>query len=95
MKRWALFAIGALLTGFATAQPVITSLSADSLPRSGRLRIFGTNFGTTRGNSRVLIGGLSAWITRWSDTAITAYVPVAGAVRLWQQWKRSARGCEQ
>ncbi len=75
MKRGTLLTMGVLLAGIGAAQPVITSLSTSSLPRSGRLRIFGTNFGATRGNSRVLIGGLSAWITRWSDTTITAYVP--------------------
>jgi hypothetical protein len=56
-------------------QPRIDSLSAQTLTRSGRLRIFGANFGSTSTGSQVLVGGYSAIISRWSATRITAYVP--------------------
>jgi hypothetical protein len=54
----------------ATVQ--ITSLSATTLARSGRLRIFGTGFGT---DGQVLIDGQPAPIADWADTLIVAYVP--------------------
>jgi hypothetical protein len=50
----------------------ITSLSADTLTRSGRLKITGSSFGATQGT--VQIGGVSAPVSSWSDTSITAYV---------------------
>ena len=45
------------LYGTVTGAGTITSLSANTLPRSGFLEIFGTNFG---GNGTVLIGGIAA-----------------------------------
>src|SRR6185295_879202 len=59
-----------------TAAPLITSLSAASLARSGRLIIQGSNFGAGQGG-QVRLGGLSAPVTRWTDTMIVAYVPEA------------------
>ena len=50
----------------------ITSLSATTLERSGRLRIFGTGFGA---EGQVLIDGQPALIADWADTLIVAYVP--------------------
>ncbi|HEX5838302.1 MAG TPA: PQQ-binding-like beta-propeller repeat protein [Anaerolineales bacterium] len=54
----------------ATVQ--ITSLSASTLARSGRLRIFGSGFGT---QGQVLIDGQPSPIADWADTLIVAYVP--------------------
>ncbi|HSJ85828.1 MAG TPA: PQQ-binding-like beta-propeller repeat protein [Anaerolineales bacterium] len=54
----------------ATVQ--VSSLSATTLARSGRLRIFGTGFGTS---GQVLIDGQPALIADWADTLIVAYVP--------------------
>ena len=54
----------------ATVQ--IDSLSAATLARSGRLRIFGTGFGT---DGQVLIDGQPSPIADWTDTLIVAYVP--------------------
>jgi hypothetical protein len=54
----------------ATVQ--ITSLSATTLARSGRLRIFGSGFGT---QGQVLIDGQPAPIADWADGLIVAYVP--------------------
>ncbi len=56
-------------------QPRIDSLSAQTLTRSGRLRIFGANFGSSSTGSQVLVGGYGAIISRWSASQITAYVP--------------------
>ncbi|OGL15092.1 MAG: hypothetical protein A3F92_01435 [Candidatus Rokubacteria bacterium RIFCSPLOWO2_12_FULL_71_22] len=64
--------------------PSITSLSASTLARSGRLVIHGIGFGR-RDSGTVRIGGATAPVTRWSDTSITAYVPEAaplGPVRV-------------
>ncbi|HXG01686.1 MAG TPA: PQQ-binding-like beta-propeller repeat protein [Bacteroidota bacterium] len=64
-----------LLISVAQSQvPQITSLSTQTLARSGRLRIFGANFGSGSG-SQVLIGGYSAIVTRWTASQINAYVP--------------------
>ena len=54
----------------ATVQ--INSLSATTLARSGRLRIFGTGFGT---DGQVLVDGQPSPIADWTDTLIVAYVP--------------------
>ncbi len=68
------------LYGTITAAPRIDSLSAASLDRSGRLRIFGANFGGIQGSSTVIIGGIISFVSRWTDTVITAYVPEAAAL---------------
>ncbi len=54
----------------ATVQ--ITSLSATTLERSGRLRIFGAGFGV---DGQVLIDGQPSPIADWADNLIVAYVP--------------------
>ena len=60
------------LYGTVTGTGVITSLSETTLPRSGFLEVFGSNFG---GDGTVLIGGLSAPVADWTSTRIVAYVP--------------------
>ena len=60
------------LYGTVTGAGVITSLSANTLPRSGFLEIFGSNFG---GSGTVLIGELNAPVADWSSNRIVAYVP--------------------
>ncbi len=55
----------------------ITSLSDATLARSGRLLIFGTDFGAEQGSGQVMIGGLTAVATTWTDSEIHAYVPEA------------------
>src|SRR5687767_2792535 len=61
----------------AVAAPQITSLSAGSATRSGRLLINGAGFGATRAGGRVEVGGAQAHVSRWSDTLIAAYVAEA------------------
>jgi hypothetical protein len=60
------------LYGTVSGPGVIGSLSATTLPRSGFLEIFGSNFG---GDGTVLIGGISAPVADWTSTRIVAYVP--------------------
>ncbi|BCW95446.1 MAG: PQQ-binding-like beta-propeller repeat protein [Fimbriimonadales bacterium] len=74
-RRGSLIVCLALCWSSGLAQPLIQSLSAASLPHSGRLRIFGTGFGAPSSSSFVTIGGVRCWTTRWTNTAITAYVP--------------------
>jgi len=65
--------------GSAGAQQ-IDNLSHSSLPRSGRLVIVGSGFGEVAGSGRVLIAGVSASATTWTDTEIHAYVPETAVV---------------
>ena len=60
------------LYGTVTGAAHIDGLSAASLPRSGYLEIFGTNFG---GGGSVQIAGLDAPVANWQDGRIVAYVP--------------------
>ncbi len=60
------------LYGAVTTPGIIDALSASTLPRSGFLEIFGSNFG---GKGEVVIGGLPAPVSYWSGTHIIAYVP--------------------
>ena len=74
----------AMLTWAATVQAqasraitgpgTISSLSANTLDRSGYLEILGSNFG---GSGQVLIDGISAPVASWESTRIVAYVPEA------------------
>jgi outer membrane protein assembly factor BamB len=58
----------------AAGQPVITGINAGELPRSGRVVIQGSGFGAS---GDVLIAGLWAWTTTWTDGRVVAYVPEA------------------
>lgn len=60
------------LYGAVTSPGIINSLSAGTVPRSGFLEIFGSNFG---GSGEVLIGDVRAPVSYWSSTHIIAYVP--------------------
>ncbi|MEK6302395.1 MAG: PQQ-binding-like beta-propeller repeat protein [Acidobacteriota bacterium] len=55
--------------------PRIDNISDLTLGRAGRLRIFGANFGAIDAGSQVLIDGVPAPVSRWSDTLVVAYVP--------------------
>ncbi|HEV8198453.1 MAG TPA: PQQ-binding-like beta-propeller repeat protein, partial [Candidatus Polarisedimenticolia bacterium] len=76
---FALAGLAFVLCGAAwrPAAPALGSLSATTLARSARLLIDGTGFGDAQGASRVEIAGAPAFVTRWSDTHIAAYVPEA------------------
>jgi hypothetical protein len=64
----------------AAAAPSITSLSAASLDRSGRLLVNGGGFGAVQASGRVTVGGSTALVTRWSEMLIVAYVPESAPV---------------
>jgi hypothetical protein len=66
-----------ILYGTLTGAPQLSSISDATLPRSGRLRLFGVNFGSAQGSSEVRIGGVRAIVTHWSNRRIHAYVPEA------------------
>jgi hypothetical protein len=84
MKRTRTTLFLSLVTAAAAgAQPVITSLSADAVERSGRLRVRGASFGGASDDSRVEIGGAPAAFTRWSDSLIVAL--------RWPQWQPLCR----
>lgn len=77
-----LLALVLALAGVANAvaaAPTITGTSAATLPRSGRLLVFGAGFGTPGPGSRVVVAGLDAIATTWTDTEIHAYVPESAA----------------
>ncbi|HTY12261.1 MAG TPA: IPT/TIG domain-containing protein [Bacteroidota bacterium] len=58
--------------------PTITSLQPDSAFTGDTLRIFGTNFGATRGSSVVSIGGTIAdTVYAWSSVEIDVKVPAS------------------
>jgi hypothetical protein len=69
--------LGLNIQPVAASGPQITSLSQAAQTRSGRIKITGTGFGVS---GQVLIGGLPAWTTRWTDTLVVAYVPEAAQV---------------
>src|SRR5690348_3895855 len=80
MKRLLVSLIGLLLAAAlvvpevaaaAPAAPSIGRLSATTMARSGRFKIGGSGFGSASETSHVLVGGVAAPFTRWSDTAIT------------------------
>ena len=60
--------------------PRIDSISSLTLGRAGRLRIFGANFGTIEAGSQVLIDGVPAPVSRWSENLVVAYVPEAAGI---------------
>jgi IPT/TIG domain-containing protein/putative pyrroloquinoline-quinone-binding quinoprotein len=64
-----------LVAASAAAQPTITVLSPATASRSSRVLIQGFGFGSLQGNGHVTIAGVTAPLTRWSDTLISAYVP--------------------
>jgi hypothetical protein len=71
------------VASFSSAQtpsPRIDNISSLTLGRAGRLRIFGANFGTIEAGSQVLIDGVPAPVSRWSENLVVAYVPEAAGI---------------
>lgn len=73
-------ATGASFSSPQSPSPLLKGISASALERAGRLRIFGANFGALKSGSQVLIGGVSAPVSRWSDSLVVAYVPEAAPI---------------
>ncbi|HEY5176475.1 MAG TPA: PQQ-binding-like beta-propeller repeat protein [Terriglobales bacterium] len=69
-----------LIAASAAAQPTITSISPTTASRSSRLLIQGTGFGAAQGSGHVTVAGITALLTRWSDTLIAAYVPESALI---------------
>jgi RHS repeat-associated protein len=55
--------------------PVITSLAPTTGEPGTTITIAGSNFGATQSNNTVVVGGIGAPVTSWSDTQIVASVP--------------------
>jgi RHS repeat-associated protein len=69
---------------FTVIAPVITGISPSSGAAGTQVQITGSGFGATRGTSNFSFNGANATIVTWSDTSITATVPVnATAGRVW------------
>jgi hypothetical protein len=71
---------GATFSSPKATSPRIDSISALTLARAGRLLIFGANFGAIAPGSQVLIDGVPAPVSRWSDTLVVAYVPESARI---------------
>ena len=56
--------------------PAVSSLDPVSGPEGTSVEITGVNFGTSQGTSTVTFNGVAATATSWSDTSITAAVPM-------------------
>ncbi len=55
--------------------PVIIDVAAAPATPSGRMRVNGDGFGDEQVDSRILVNGVEAVVTRWDDLTIIAYVP--------------------
>jgi len=53
----------------------IDSLSPQTVSRSGRLKIYGSNFGNDTTGAYVLIDGKKAIVSRWNNDKMVVYVP--------------------
>lgn len=62
------------LLGGSVLAHSITGLSTPTIARSDRLVIVGSGFGDAQGNSHVLISGVAAHVTNWTDLRIRAHV---------------------
>jgi lysophospholipase L1-like esterase len=58
-----------------TVTPQITSLTPNYGAPAALIKIAGTNFGATQGNSVVTVGGAPSYVASWSNTAISILVP--------------------
>ena len=78
----AILALGLALGANVAAAQTIHSISDTSLPRAGRLIIYGDTFGDTQDQGSVTIGSADAPVSFWSDTKIRAYVPEDAPIAL-------------
>ena len=65
----------ALAGGCGSRKAVISSITPGSGPAGVRFKLFGKNFGKSRGNGAVRFGTQTANVSSWSDTSISAVVP--------------------
>ena len=67
---------GIEFTVTAGTGPAISLLDPDSGPEGTSVEITGVNFGASQGTSTVSFNGVAGTATSWSDTSITAAVPM-------------------
>jgi RHS repeat-associated protein len=60
---------------FTMIKPVLSSLTPPAAQTGGVITLSGSNFGANQGSNQVQFNGVSATVTSWSDTSITAAVP--------------------
>jgi RHS repeat-associated protein len=68
------------LTAFAVKSVVVNSVTPASAPIGAQVQIIGSGFGATQGGNSVVIGQHTATVVSWSNTLITATVPVAATL---------------
>jgi RHS repeat-associated protein len=59
----------------AMPAPVITGVSATTGPVGSQILVSGYNFGTSQGNSLVMLNAAPVTVNSWSDTAISVTIP--------------------
>ncbi len=67
--------LSVLPAGAAAAAVQVGAITPDSAARSSLVNITGAGFGDAKGASSVVIGGVAAWTSNWTDTKVAAYVP--------------------
>jgi RHS repeat-associated protein len=60
---------------FTVINPQISSLSPPAAQHGGSVTLSGVGFGTSQGNSTVQFNSVTATVSSWSDTSVTATVP--------------------
>ncbi len=66
-------------TNFTATHPQISGISPNYGAPAALITITGTNFGATRGNGGVTVGGAQSYVVSWSNTAIAIEVPSRAA----------------
>ncbi len=69
---------------FGLPNPIVTGVSPVSGPVGTAMQINGSGFGASQGTSAAKLNGTSLTVTAWSDTQITATVPVTATSGLMQ-----------
>lgn len=70
---------------FNVPNPIITSVTPSSGAEGSQIVISGTGFGSAQGSSTITLAGYNAPVISWSDTQITANVPLpagSGVIRI-------------
>ena len=70
---------------FTVPNPIITSVTPSSGAEGSQIVISGTGFGSAQGSSTITLAGYNAPVINWSDTQITANVPLpagSGVIRI-------------
>jgi RHS repeat-associated protein len=60
---------------FIVIRPALNSLTPPAAQTGGTITLSGSGFGANQGSSTAQFNGVSATVTSWSDTSITAAVP--------------------